>query len=293
MSKLFHLSGHIAKHPCRTCNLEGTPYKIPFKTKKGQQREKTQYYYPLHPPVTGQAPQMVINTDHLLYRTHDGYIADGNASHDNPLLAVETGVKGVSPLVLTLETISFPESTPFDIMHLVFLGFVRVLCALLSGKFFQAKDLNNHDGRMSETDWVQLGVDMANIRAPVSSGRRPRNIEKYVKGFKAEELSNFLTIYLLPLVFKRVNHTTYRALQRLVLAISLAMSFELTFREIMEFERQMTLFIQWFYDTYYQGKYERLPVCKYTIHGLLHLARDIQNWGSASYFWQFPEVHLY
>ena len=175
-------------------------------------------------------------------------------------------------------------------MHLVFLGFIRDLCALLNGTFFKAAHLNNHAGRMSEKDWRQLGVDMGNIGAPVSWGRYPRNIEKYIKGFKAEELSNFLLHYLLPLSFNRVNLATYRALQRLVLAISLATSFELKCLEIEEIERHLTLFVGWFYDTFYQRNYERLPVCKYTIHSLLHLIRDVRNWGSALYFWQFPEV---
>jgi hypothetical protein len=45
---------------------------------------------------------------------------------------------------------------------------------------------------MSEKEWQQLGIDMAGIGAPVSWGRYPRDIAKYMKGFKAEELSNFL-----------------------------------------------------------------------------------------------------
>src|SRR6266516_6898910 len=131
---------------------------------------------------------------------------------------------------------------------------------------------------------------MANIGAPVSWGRYPRNIEKYIKSFKAEELSNFLMHYLLPLSFKPVNSTTYHALQRLVLAMSLATSFELSYAEIKEIETHLVLFVEWFYKTYYRQSQNRLPVCKYTIHCLLHVIRDIRNWGSASYFWQFPEV---
>jgi hypothetical protein len=30
ISKLFHLSGHMAKHPCRACKIGGTPYQISF-----------------------------------------------------------------------------------------------------------------------------------------------------------------------------------------------------------------------------------------------------------------------
>ena len=175
-------------------------------------------------------------------------------------------------------------------MHLVFLGFTRDLCTLLNGSYFKTAHLNQHDGSMSEAQWTQLGVDMANIGAPVSWGRYPRNIALYMKSFKAEELSNFLLHYLLPLSFRRVNATTYRALQRLVLAMSLATSFELGNDEIAEIEKHLTLFVEWFYDTYYQRNYDRLPACKYTVHSLLHVVQDVWNWGSVSYFWQFPEV---
>jgi hypothetical protein len=144
----------------------------------------------------------------------------------DPKNAINSGVNAVSPLA-HLPTIAIPESAPFDLMHLVYLGFVRDLCALLNGKFFPEERLNNHDARISEKEWVRLGVDMSKIQAPVSWGRPPRNIEKYIGQFKAEELGNFLIYYLLPLCFNRVNETTYRALQRLVLSISLATSYQI------------------------------------------------------------------
>ena len=139
-------------------------------------------------------------------------------------------------------------------------------------------------------EWQQLSIDMSRINSPKDWGRYPRNIAQHVKGFKAEELSNFLIDWLLPLTLNRVNPSTYKALQRLVLAISLATSPELKYSEIDEIERHLALFLIWFYNTYYQQNPERLPICKYTIHALMHLVRDIRTWGSASYFWQFPEV---
>src|SRR5579859_7614035 len=51
VSKLFHLSGHNAKHPCRACKLEGTPYVNYYKSKKGQERQITTHYYPPRPPA--------------------------------------------------------------------------------------------------------------------------------------------------------------------------------------------------------------------------------------------------
>lgn len=297
VSKLLHLSGHVAKLPCRACRIEGTPYKSSYIIEKGQRRgqfrEHTCYYYPLFQPGKAHAPPSLesyrAQINSLPRRTNQDYIRDGKASSDKFDRAIESGVKGITLFIL-LETISIPASFPFDIMHLVYLGLVRDLCALISGKFFKSGALNEHPGRMTDKDWVDLGNDMARIRAPVSWGRDPRNIERYINLFKAEELSNFLGHYLLPLCVDKVDPATYKALQSLVLAISIATSYELTHTEIEEVEYHIMLFVKWYYDTFYQLDQDRLPACKYTIHGLLHLVDGLRNWGSASYFWQFPEV---
>ena len=72
--------------------------------------------------------------------------------------------------------------------------------------------------------------------------------------------------------------------------ISKAISFEITYDEMTEMEKQLALFMDWFYKDVYAGNVKRLPTCKYTIHALSHLVDNIRAWGSASYFWQFAEV---
>jgi hypothetical protein len=161
VSKLLHLSGHVANLPCRACRIEGSPYKSTYIIEKGRRRgqsgEHTNYYYPLFPPENAHAaPPPSLESyqariHNLPRRTTRDYIRDGKASSDNFDRATESGVKGISPFVL-LETISIPESAPFDAMHLVYLGLVRELCGLISGKFFKSGALNEHPGRMTEKD---------------------------------------------------------------------------------------------------------------------------------------------
>jgi len=261
--------------------MEGTAFKIPLKTKDGEMRYKMQYYYPFHPPGSQQRD---IDINILPLRMSEDYIFDGQQSQP-----IESGVKGTSPFAYLL-TIEIPESCPFDMMHLVFLCFTRDICRLLNGQFFKDSRLNDHNGRLTEKDWEALGIDMSKIGAPTSWGRYPRNIQKYINTFKAEELSNFLVHYLLPLCYGRVNETTYRALQRLVYVVSLSIAYQITYEEVKEIEHHLTLFLVWYYDTFYQNEYERLPACKYTAHSMMHLVQGIRNWASASYFWQFPEV---
>lgn len=299
ISKLMYFCGHMAKFPCRACKIEGIPYKIAFKFKgTGNDGSKTQYYYPLQPPT--QFPHALpdaemqvyrraksYNSNNLPLRTHLSYQRDGQAN--NP---TATGIKGISPLFY-IPTISIPLSCPFDVMHLIYLGFVRDLCALINGSYFKhGSPLNNHDARIRTAEWEVIGREMGSIEAPSSWGRAPRDIAKYIKSFKAEDLSNFLTRYMLPLFCERVPAPVYRALQQLVLAMSLATGYEIENPELDIIERLLKSFTNWFYDTFYHGQYERLPVCKYTVHALLHLPREIRNWGPASYFWQYAEVSI-
>jgi hypothetical protein len=263
------------------------PYVNHYKNKKGHPRQLTTYCYPPRPPAITLRRNTIIklNLTQLHHRTAQSYKADAQLSDP-----IQTGVKGMSPLFVFLDTVHVPRSISFDVMHLVHLGFVRGLCRLLNRTFFKEAVLNEHEGGVSAKEWGQLGEDMSRIRSPKDWGRYPRDISQHVKGFKAEELSNFLMHWLLPLTFNRVNPGTYKALQRLVFAMSLATLPELRHSEIGEIEKHLTLFLIWFYNIYCQQDPRRLPVCKYTVHALMYLVRDIRSWGSTSYFWQFPEV---
>jgi hypothetical protein len=237
---------------------------------------------------TSQLPSYE-NPDHLPLRSHEDYIHDGEATLADPNRLHTLGIKGVSPFTL-LPTISFPASIPFDIMHLVFLNFVRDLCALFNGSYFKDQPLNKHVASLSNSEWTAFGADMAKIESPTSWGRPPRDISKYIGSFKAEDLYNFLMYYMLPLIHRRVPHNTFKALRRLVMLITMAASIEIRYTDMDVMETQLTLFVKWFYDAFYQNDHERLPICKYTEHCLVHIVRDIRNWGSACYYWQFPEV---
>jgi len=295
ISKLLCFSGHVAKYPCRACKTEGVPFKISHKKKTGQDGETTHYYYPLLPPTSG-FPQHFTPTRKSIYRLHPSYnindlpLRTPSNYRSDALMddSTTTGVKGISPLSL-IPTIQVPYSCPYDVMHLVYLGFVRDLCRLLSGSFFTDQALNANS-LISNKQWQQLGREMGKIEVPSGWGRAPRDISKYIKGFKAEELGNFATHYMLPLFHGRVDDPTFTAIRRFVLAISLATNYTIDPPDIEQIDTLLRQFITWFYNTFYGRRYDRLPVCKYTVHALLHLSREVRNWGPASYFWQYAEV---
>jgi hypothetical protein len=132
---------------------------------------------------------------------------------------------------------------------------------------------------------------MSHIESPTSWGRPPRDISKYIASFKAEDFNNFLLYYLLPLIHRRVPPTTFTALRRWILFVTTATSIEIRYTEMDLIDSQLRLFMDWFHDTFYQRDHERLPICKYTEHCIMHIMRDLRNWGSATYYWQFPEVY--
>jgi len=295
VSKLMKLSGHNAKRPCRACKIQGTPHitRVTIKrgNRSGTERNMTQYYYPFSVEVDDDWEDFCSTVRTMVLRDGQGYKEDGQRSQRNPELAKETGVKGTG-LLSELQSIIFPESIPFDVMHLIHLSFVRDLMNLISGNYFgeSSRHLNQKTALMSAKEWEALGVDMAKIRAPMTLGRKPENIQKYIKSFKAAELDVFLIYYLLPLIRGRVKEDEYIALTRLVFAVHLATDYEVLRTDVSEIQTHLGKFIHWFYKKFYRGDSELLPVCKYTIHGLIHLARNVENWGSASLFWQYPQV---
>jgi Transposase family tnp2 len=305
ISKLFRLSGHTAAYPCRACMICSTPYLNRYLTKsganKGETGKITRGYYPLSPPtkfpaqISADQREKISrlpsyeNHDDLPLRSHDDYIHDGEASLADPDLRHTSGIKGVSPFTRH-PTIYFSASVPFDFMHLIYLNFVRDLCGLFNGTFFKDTSLNKHAASLSTSEWTTFGADMAKIEAPTSWGRPPRDISRYMGSFKAEDLYNFLMYYMRPLIHGLVSRDTFQALRRLVVLTTMATSIEIRYTDMDFIETQLTLFMKWFYDAFYQNDHERLPICKYTEHCLLHIVRDIRNWGSASYYWQFPEV---
>ena len=307
ISKLFRLSGHNSAYPCHACKISSTPYLnryvIQSGVNRGEAGEMTHGYYPLSLPTRfpvevstnkraeiSQLPSYEPIHNNLPLRSHDDYLRDGHMTHSaDPKIDHTYGIKGVSPFA-HLPTISFPASCLFDPMHLLYLNFVLDLCALFNGSFFKDKTLNRHNARLPEDVWAALGEDMAKIGSPTSWGRPPRDIAKYIGSFKVEDLNNFLTYYMLPLIYNRVQVATFRELRRFVVLTMMATSIQVQLTDIALMETQLPLFLKWFYNTFYQNDHNCLPICKYTEHCLVHIVQDVQNWGSTTLYWQFPEV---
>lgn len=208
ISKLLHLSGHVANHPSWTCNLTSTSYLISQKKESNDNvmiKAHMHQYYHIVPSQNGGhtgtrwSSWRATIYRNLTRRTHDEYLEDDQASLEDPARTMDIDVKGISPFVSEIPKIRFPESAPFDMMHLIFLDLIMDLCTFLWGDFFKIKELNEHVCHMDKKEWEELDKNMSKIDAPTSLGRDPRNIAKYIKNFKTEKHQNLLIFYLRPL----------------------------------------------------------------------------------------------
>ena len=68
--------------------------------------------------------------------------------------------------------------------------------------------------------------------------------------------------YMLPLVHNSVTVSTFQELRRLVIVTTMAISAEVQLADITLREAQLPLFLEWFYNTFYQNDHYPLPICK-------------------------------
>jgi len=132
VSMLMHMKGHNGLCPCRMCRILGI--RIP------DSRNKT-LYVPLsrrnHP-----APTDVVEyrPENLPLRSHDHFMAQAEEVESAPTetrreeLAKEYGIKGI-PFLSALGSLRFPQSFPYDFMHLIWENLIPNLVLFWSGSY--------------------------------------------------------------------------------------------------------------------------------------------------------------
>ena len=210
-------------------------------------------------------------------------------SAPTPWISRTTGIMSRS-ILFRLPSIRFPYLFPIDVMHLIYLGLTRDIVSLLNGTYFSGTGTSRDTSKpycIQEKVWKEIGREMGSARIPAGYGRQTRNIDKYIKSFKAEECATFLHNLSLHLLRSRDSNEVYAMLMKLVLGISLAINYVVSDTD--EIRTLLREFVVDYYRIFYGGDYEMLKVCKYTIHSVLHIADCVEWWGSAANFWQYPE----
>ena len=243
ISKLLCLKGHNGYCPCRCCLLRG---------ERNRAKSGLTYYSPLCGP---KRPDEVTddgwNPHDLPLRTHEGHqahldeINQGATVQIRQQLATHYGINGNS-LLLSLPLISFPDSFPYDIMHLFFPN----ICPMLrdhwtgTGKY---KDCAPVDPgyHLASDIWEQIGRETAEAYKTIPSqfvGALP-DITK--TKYKAEFWS-FWFVHLGPILLRNrfPNNKYYQHYLLLVKIIKTCLQFTVTYDKLEELHEDVIKWVE-------------------------------------------------
>jgi hypothetical protein len=228
IAKLMRMKGHNGISPCRACRILGI---------RDTTRTRSPYYTPLH-RSDGESYDPL----HLPRRSHEQFIrqainveeSPNDAEHDRRSKAC--GINGV-PLLARLSSLSFPDSFPHDLMHLVE-NIIPMLINHWTGNF---KNLDSgcedYDLPPSVADAIGEACAKSGATMPSSFGARVPNIIHDRYQCTAETWFLFTTFLGPVLLHNRFSRRCYYDhFVQLVSIIIKCLKFELSLAEIDEIE---------------------------------------------------------
>jgi hypothetical protein len=234
VSMLMHMKGHNGLCPCRMCRIFGI--RIP------DSRNKT-LYVPLsrrnHP-----APTDVVeyHPEKLPLRSHDQFMMQAKEVESAPTemqreeLAKTYGIKGV-PLLGALGSLRFPQSFPYDFMHLVWENVIPNLVLFWSGHY---KGMDEDQPYvLSPHIWEEVGaISAAATRTiPSSFGAPIPNPAKDRSCFTSSTWSVW-SLFIAPIVLEGrfPDDRYYKHFCDLVRILNLCLQFEISEKDIGDIE---------------------------------------------------------
>ena len=87
----------------------------------------------------------------MFFRISKGYQRNEKANQCNFNCIINFNVKEIS-LLISLFILFISESCFFDVMHFIFLSFIKDLYILFNDRFFKFINLNNHHEKMTKSN---------------------------------------------------------------------------------------------------------------------------------------------
>lgn len=247
VSLVMKMKGHNGTSPCRMCNIIGI--RVP-------NVRATAHYVPLdrshHPLAIPEAAIKAYNPAELPLRSHNDFVstaksvdnAETNAQAND--LAKQSGIKGLS-ILASVPSLIFPQSFPYDFMHLIWENLIKNLILLWTDEF---KDLDEGTGEyvIAKKAWEEIGKATASAGStiPSSYSGRLSNIASDRSYFTADNYS-FWTLYIAPILlrhrFRQVKY--YEHFIDLVDLLNCCLQFEMTEEDV---EKVRLGFIKWVKD---------------------------------------------
>ncbi|KAG8227301.1 hypothetical protein J437_LFUL004850 [Ladona fulva] len=199
-------------------------------------------------------------------RTHEDFVNMTDEQHHLP--------NKTSPLIV-IPGINMVDRFPFEYMHLVCLGVMRkILYSFMKG--------SNYKVCLTATILDQLSVKIVNLcpYIPSEFGRKPRSLQELLR-WKATEFRKIF-LYTSPLVFpKFLSCDVYNHFISLHYAIRILSSRLYASQQLQYARSLLKYFVSNFHLVY------SLRSLSYNVHGLLHLADDVQLHGPLDNFSAF------
>lgn len=225
VSMCMRMKGHNGRCPCRFYNIKGV---CAPGTTNGT------LYVPLNCCSHPDAEEPTAYDPHnLLKRMHAEILEQGICIQSaatktaSKALATKTGVKGIL-LLSVLPTILFPDSFPYNFMHLLWENMVPNLQELCTGKF-KGMDVGNFDYTIDSDNVNIIGNlgEKASAYLPYAFGAQPPNWGRDKASWTAKSCS-FWTIFLVPVLLKgRLPAEYYNHFIDLVKLINMCLEYKM------------------------------------------------------------------
>ncbi|CAI2190682.1 18548_t:CDS:2 [Funneliformis geosporum] len=170
----------------------------------------------------------------------------------------------------------FSTSFPVDIMHGLFENIAPAMLRHWTSTFFKENQENNYDYILSSKIWTEIGNIMEKNKKnkPLDFGRPPINIQRYSASFKAEDWSNWVILYSLPLLQDYLSEIYINGWAKFVYAVKLCLKKTITITELTEINKLFCEFV-----THYDrlNNSSQIPAVLISYHYWLHITTSIRN----------------
>ena len=188
VSMLMKMKGVNGICPCRACKIKAVP--VP----SDSNRTGT-YYVPLSVDLTN------LGQSHGELMAQADLIDKATTKKEAEELSKEFGIKGRS-ILSEIDLLSFPQSFPFDYMHVAWENVMDTLVTLWSGNY-KGLDEGVHRYRIDKAAWKEVGTRGATTNSTIPSTFGPQIPNIFEKGsFMSADMWSFWMRFLAPVLLR-------------------------------------------------------------------------------------------
>ena len=189
ISMLMKMKGVNGISPCRSCKIKA----IPIPVDKG--RTGT-YYVPLSVDLTD------LGRSHGELMAQADLVDKASTKAEAETLSKEFGIKGRS-ILSDIDSLSFPQSFPFDFMHVAWENIIKTLVTLWTDDY-KGLDEGSRKYRIDKAAWKEIGTRGVAASSTIPSTFGPQIPNIFEKGsYMSADMWSFWVQFLAPVLLQR------------------------------------------------------------------------------------------